>query len=243
MFERLAGKKVVVVGASSGIGLAVTHQAAALGARVVMSSRSQDKLNRLRETITGETEAISANMLDEASMNTLFERVGQFDHLVLTAIADENKLRSPLVDMPTETAQRGLEKFWGAFFTARAAVNHIAQDGSITLTSSVSIFRPSKTGGISVMSAASAAVAVFGRSLAAELAPVRVNVIAPGVVDSGVWSGAESDRDSLAAWAEESLPVQHLGRPEELAHAILGLITNPYITGAIVPVDGGLTLL
>ena len=94
------------------------------------------------------------------------------------------------------------------------------------------------------MSAASGAVAVFGRSLAAELAPIRVNVIAPGVVDTGVWSNrSKSQQSDLAKWAEESLPVQHLGQAEELAQAVLSLLTNTYITGVILPVDGGLTLL
>ncbi len=163
MLQQLSGKKVVVIGASSGIGLAVCQQVVELGADVVMSSRSQD---------------------------------------------------------------------------------NIAPDGSITLTSSVSIFKPSKTGGISIMSAASGAVAAFGRSLALELAPVRVNVIAPGVVDTGVWSNmSKSQKADLAKWGQESLPVQHLGQPEELAYAVLSLMTNPYITGTILPVDGGLTLL
>ncbi len=173
----------------------------------------------------------------------MFEQVGSFDHLVVTAVADENSLRSSLADMDTETARRGMEKFWGTFFAARAAVKNIAQDGSITLTSSVSIFKPSKTGGVSVMSAASGAVAVFGRTLAAELAPIRVNVIAPGVVETGVWSNqSNSERSDLLEWAEKSLRVEHIGQAEELAQAILSLITNSYITGVVLPVDGGLSI-
>jgi NAD(P)-dependent dehydrogenase (short-subunit alcohol dehydrogenase family) len=87
------------------------------------------------------------------------------------------------------------------------------------------------------MNAASGAVAVLGRSLAAELAPVRVNVIAPGVVNSGVWDDA--GRQSLLDWGR-SLPVGHLGSPEELASAYVSLMTNTYITGVVLPVDGGL---
>ena len=242
MVNSLSGKKVVIVGASSGIGLAVAKQTAELGASVVISSRSQDKLDRAKESIPGQVEAIAADILNEDSINALFEQIGTFDNLVITAVADENLLRSPLAEMSTEMAQRGMEKFWGTFFAARAAVKTIAKNGSMTLSSSVSIFKPSKTGGVSVMSAASAAVAVFGRSLAAELAPLRVNVIAPGVVDTGVWSNAESQH-ALVKWAEESLPVQHLGQAEELAQAAVSLMTNTYITGAILPVDGGLTLL
>jgi NAD(P)-dependent dehydrogenase (short-subunit alcohol dehydrogenase family) len=250
MFQSLSGKRVVIIGASSGIGLAVAHKTAELSASVVMSSRSSDKLHRAVESVLeqvevlGQVETIAADMLNEESIDALFKQVGNFDHLVVTAVADENLLRSPLAEMSTELAQRGMEKFWGTFFAARAAAKTLAQNGSITLTSSVSIFKPAKTGGVSVMSAASVAVAVFGRSLAAELAPIRVNVIAPGVVDTGVWSNtAESQRSELAKWAEESLPVQHLGQAEELAQAVLSLMTNTYITGVILPVDGGLTLL
>ena len=244
MSNLLSNKKVVIIGASSGIGLAVATMAAKQNVSIIMSSRTQDKLERAANSIEGDTKAIAVNILDENSVNALFERVGNFDHLVITAVADENSLRSPLVDMDTTTARRGMEKFWGTFFAVRAAAKNIAKDGSITITSSVSIFKPSKNGGVSVMSAASGAVAVFGKTLAAELAPIRVNVIAPGVVDTGVWSSqSDSERDELVNWAERSLPVQHIGQPEELAQAILGLITNSYITGVVLPVDGGLTVI
>ena len=214
-----------------------------LNASVVISSRSQDKLNRVANSIEGNVEAFAANILDENSINALFEQVGNFDHLVVTAVADENSLRSSLSDMNTETAKRGMEKFWGTFFAARAGIKNISQDGSITLTSSVSILKPSKTGGVSVMSAASGAVAVFGRTLAAELAPIRVNVVAPGVVETGVWSNQNgSERANLVKWAEESLPVGYIGQAEELGQAILSLITNSYITGVVLPVDGGLAI-
>ena len=112
--------------------------------------------------------------------------------------------------------------------------------GSITLTSSMAIFSPPRRGGASVMNAASGAVAVLGRSLAAELAPIRVNVLCPGVVNTGVWD--ETERTRLEAWARQSLPVGHLGQPDELAQAILFLMTNPYVTGILLPVDGGLML-
>ena len=217
MSNLLSNKKVVIIGASSGIGLAVATTAAKLDASVVMSSRTLDKLERAANSIEGKTKAIAVDILDENSVNALFDEVGSFDHLVVTAVADENSLRSPLVDMDTKTAQRGMEKFWGTFFAVRAAARNIVQDGSITITSSVSIFKPSKNGGVSVMSAASGAVAVFGRTLAAELAPVRVNVIAPGVVDTGVWSSqSDSERDQLIDWAERSLPARHIGQPDDV---------------------------
>jgi NAD(P)-dependent dehydrogenase (short-subunit alcohol dehydrogenase family) len=100
-------------------------------------------------------------------------------------------------------------------------------------------------GGISVIAAANAAVAVFGRTLALELSPIRVNAIAPGIFEdrSALTYQNESELADLSKWGETALPVQHLGQPEEQAQAVLSLIANPYITGVILPVDGGVTLL
>ncbi|MEH1824944.1 SDR family oxidoreductase [Nostoc sp.] len=245
MVKSLSGKKVVIIGESSGLDLAIAKATAELGASVVISTPSQDKLNQAIEPLSGDIAAIAVDILNEDSVNTLFEKVGNFDHLVVTSVGDRNVPRSLLAEMTTETAQSGLEKFWVTFYAVRASLKNIADDGSITLTSSVTISKPSRMGGISAIAAANAAVAVFGRSLALELAPIRVNVIAPGLVeDTSVLSHqSESERSDLTKWAEAALPVQHLGQPEELAQAILSLIANPYITGVILPVDGGVTLL
>ena len=90
------------------------------------------------------------------------------------------------------------------------------------------------------MNAASVAVTAFARALALEIAPVRVNVVSPGVVGSGVWS--ESEREGLENWARSSLPVGRLGRPDDLARAYLALLVNEYMSGSVVSVDGGLLL-
>lgn len=243
MFQSLSGKKVVIVGAGSGIDLAIAQKTAELGASVVLSS-PQDKLNQAMKLVLG-VEAIAVDNLNEDSAHALFAQIGNFDHLVITAMPDRNMPRSLLAEMTTETAQSVMEKFWGAFFAIRAALKNIAQDGSITLIASVSIFKPSKMGGISVIAAANGAVAVLGRTLASELAPIRVNVIAPGLIeDTSVWSEqSNSERSDLTKWAETALPVQHFGQADELAQAVLSLMMNPYITGVILPVDGGLTVL
>lgn len=239
----LTGQRVVVVGASSGIGLALSRQAAAAGAEVVMSSRSAQRLAAAAATVPAPAGAITvaaADSLNEAAVGELFRRVGAFDHLVVTAVADETKLMGQLIDQSTATAQRGMEKFWSSYYTARAGARRIRETGSITLTASMAIFNPPRGGGASVMNAASGAVAVLGRSLAAELAPVRVNVVAPGVVDSGVWD--ETRRVGLREWGQ-GLPVGHLGAPDELAAAYLSLMTNTYMTGVVLPVDGGLAFM
>jgi NAD(P)-dependent dehydrogenase (short-subunit alcohol dehydrogenase family) len=91
------------------------------------------------------------------------------------------------------------------------------------------------------MNAASAAVSVFAKALALEIAPTRVNVIAPGVVGTGVWT--EEEKESYEDWAAKTLPVRHLGTAEELAYAYYSVLTNPYMTGSIIPVDGGLSMI
>lgn len=245
MFQSLSGKKVVIIGASSGIDLAIATKTSQLGASVVISGSVQDKLNQLQDLASFDLATIAVNILDEAAVEALFEKIGKFDHLVVTAVPDRNMPRSLLAQMTTQIAQSGMEKFWATFYAVRAAVKNIATDGSITLTSSVTISKPSKMGGISAIAAANAAVAVFGRTLALELSPIRVNAIAPGIVDdrSVLSYQSESELADLSKWAEASLPVQHLGQPEELAQAVLSLMTNPYVTGVTLPVDGGVTLL
>ncbi|MEM8909185.1 MAG: SDR family oxidoreductase, partial [Bacteroidota bacterium] len=131
-------------------------------------------------------------------------------------------------------------KFWGTFHCCRAAAQTINPSGSIVVTSSMAIDRPSKSGA-SVMNAASAAVNVFAKALAREIAPARVNIIAPGVVKTGVWT--EEEQAHFSTWAENTLPVKHLGTAEELAYAFFNALTNPYMTGSTITVDGGLTLI
>ncbi len=122
----------------------------------------------------------------------------------------------------------------------RAAAKYISPEGAMVVTSSISIYKPSKNGA-SIMNAASAAVATYAKSLALEIAPVRVNIIAPGVVATGVWSANE--KENYKGWAKKTLPVKHLGTAEELTYAYYSTLTNPYMTGSIITVDGGLTMI
>jgi NAD(P)-dependent dehydrogenase (short-subunit alcohol dehydrogenase family) len=241
----LSGKKAVIIGATSGIDLAIAQSISQQGAAVVISGPSQDRLNQLQDVADFELEAIAVDILDEAAVDALFAKIGNFDHLVVTSVPERNTPRSLLAEMTTATAQSGMEKFWSTFYAVRAALKYIATDGSITLTSSITISKASKMGGISVIAAANAAVAVFARTLALEISPIRVNAIAPGIIgDKTVLTYQSKDElEQLSNWAETALPVHHLGLPEAQAQAVLSLMTNPYITGVILPVDGGVTLV
>ncbi|MDJ0731352.1 MAG: SDR family oxidoreductase [Crocosphaera sp.] len=244
MFRSLSDQKIVIIGEGSGLDLELLKILLELGAKLVLAIPSQEKLNQARELTQSDIEVKIIDSLNEEKVKTFFEEVGTFQHLIVTSIGDRNMPRSLLREMTTETAQGGMEKFWRTFFTVRASLNTLAKNGSITLTSSVSMFKASKMGGISLIAAANSAIAVFGRTLALEIAPIRVNVIAPGLIeDTSIWSSqSQTEREQLRQWATTALPVEHLGQPEEVVQAVLSLITNPYMTGVVLSVDGGVTL-
>jgi NAD(P)-dependent dehydrogenase (short-subunit alcohol dehydrogenase family) len=235
----IEGQRIVIVGASSGIGLATAKAAAARKAHVVMVSRSIEKLAAAARTVTGSVDTRAVDMLDEAAVTSLFASIGTVDHLVLTAVSDENKRRAPIAELTTEQMERALDKLRGFFFVARAATPRLAPRGSITLTSGASALKPPRQG-MSILAAVNAAVATLAHALALELAPIRVNALTPGVVDTPVWD--EARRAGIKQWAESAeLPAQRFGLPEDLADAILFMISNPYVTGHNLIVDGGLT--
>lgn len=236
----LKDKRVVIVGASSGIGKALAKLFVERESEVYLISRTESKLKQVQEAIGGNTHIFPMDMLDEDSVNSTFQKIGKFDFLSVSAVSDETKLMSQIKDMPTTMAHRGMEKFWGTFNCCRAAANQINEGGSIVVTSSMAIYRPSKNGA-SIMNAASAAVNVFAKSLAREIAPTRVNIIAPGVVKTGVWT--EDEKNNFSEWGAKTLPVGHLGTAEELAYTYFNALTNPYMTGTTITVDGGLTLI
>jgi NAD(P)-dependent dehydrogenase (short-subunit alcohol dehydrogenase family) len=237
----LQGRTVVIVGASSGIGFAAAKEAAQQGAHVWMLSRSESKLQSAAAQLGGTVNVRVADMLNPHSVATALNDVPQIDHLVVTAVADENKRRGALTTLSSEQMERSLDKLRGYFYVTQFAATRMAARGSITLTSGASALKPPQSG-MSVLAAANASVIAFGHALALELAPVRVNVVTPGVVDTSVWK--LEDRDRIKAWAESpQLPAQRFAPPSDIAHALLFLMTNPYITGQNLIVDGGLVAL
>ncbi len=234
----LKDKKVIIVGASSGIGEALARRCVENGAQVYLLSRSAEKLLKVQQRIGGTSFVHPMDMLDESSVQQTFEAIGDFDCMTVTAVADETKLFAPVRTMTTETARRGMEKFWGTFNCCRAAANYVAKDGAIVVTASVAIFKPSKNA--SVMNAASAAVSVFAKAQALEIAPTRENEVAPADVGTGVWT---EEIENYVDWAVKTLPVRLVGTAEELAYAYYSVLTNPYMTGSVIPVDGGLSMI
>lgn len=230
----IANQAVVIVGASSGIGLATAGAAASLGAHVMMLGRSRAKLDEAAKSVRGTTRVIAADMLDRAAVDAAIASIGRIDHLVMTAVGDEYALFGGLGDLTTGQVERSLDKFRGYVNVTRAAAPVLRERGSITMLSGAGAVKAPH--GTSLAAAANASVVAFGKALALELAPVRVNIVMPGPVDTPLHG---DKREQLRLSVESSFPGRYFGKPEDVAMAILFLMTNPYMTGHTLIIDGG----
>jgi NAD(P)-dependent dehydrogenase (short-subunit alcohol dehydrogenase family) len=228
----LAGKKVVVIGGSSGIGLATAELAKSEGADVIIASRSAAKLEPIAERL--KVTAIPTDVTNDQSVAELFKRTGTVDHVVLTAA----QLRTgPFKTVSMEDVRATMEgKFWGAWRVAREA--DIRAGGSLTLVTGFLSVRPRPNSAI--ISAANGALESLARALALELAPVRVNAVSPGVIDTPIRAAMpEAARKEMLAKTAAALPVGRVGMAEDIGHQILSFMANGFATGSIVYVDGG----
>lgn len=235
----LGGQVITIMGASSGIGLATARAVTRAGAEVIMISRTQQKLAAAASAISPQPRTIIFDMLSQHEVAQAFARIEHVDHLVLTAVADELARRMPITQMTNEQVERSFDKMRGFVNVVRAAIPKIPQSGSIVLLAGASAVKPGKDG-FSILAAESASVIAFGKALALELAPVRVNVLVAGVVDTPIHA---SHQEEMRIWAESSLPARRFGTPDDIADAVQFLMTNPYMTGHTLIVDGGLTAL
>jgi len=235
MSNKLDNETVVVIGGSSGMGLAVAKQSSQSGARVVIASRSQDKLKAAAAQVGGDIHWQVVDTTDEASVVDLFERLGAVDHLVIPGSSVKT---GALREMPlTDGLFTMQSKFWGPYLCAKYA--RINPEGSITFFSGILSRRPGQND--AVLASVNAAVEAMGRALAKDLAPVRVNVISPGMTaGTGAYlKMPEAARQGMFTAIAQRLPAGRVGRPEDVADAALMLMTNGFITGVVLDVDGG----
>jgi NAD(P)-dependent dehydrogenase (short-subunit alcohol dehydrogenase family) len=235
MKSLLDNKTVVVIGGSSGMGLAVAESASRSGARVVIASRSQDKLAAAAGRISGDVHWQVVDTMKESSVADLFERLGAVDHLVIPGSSVKT---GPLRELPLADGMFTMQsKFWGPYLCAKYA--RINPGGSITFFSGILSRRPGQND--AVLASVNAAVEAMGRALAKDLAPLRVNVISPGMTaGTGAYLNIpEGARQGMFDSIARRLPVGRVGRPEDIADAALMLMTNGFVTGIVLDVDGG----
>jgi NAD(P)-dependent dehydrogenase (short-subunit alcohol dehydrogenase family) len=233
----LEKKRIIILGGSSGIGLAVAKAAAQAGAELVIASSRKANIDRALAELPESAQGHTVDLGEEPRIRNLFEALGPFDHLVYTA--GENLKLGALASTNIEEARRfWMLRYWGAFAAVKYGCPGIRSGGSIVLTSGLAGRRPH--GGWTVASSICGAMEGLTRALAVELAPIRVNAVCPGVVKTPLWdSMSEADRTALYRQMNENLLVRHVGESEEVAEAYLYLLRQTYGTGQSIVVDGG----
>jgi NAD(P)-dependent dehydrogenase (short-subunit alcohol dehydrogenase family) len=233
----LAGKHIVVVGGSSGIGKATAKMAVNLGANITIASRNADKLNAAAAEIGGAVQIAPLDMTDEGGVKAWAKGLGRVDHLVISA---SSAAHGAFSELPTGDLRGMFEaKFTGPYVTAREVLPSLTEGGSIAFFSGVLSRRPSA--GATGLGAVNASVEALTKGLALELAGrARVNCISPGMVATEAYEGMPQEaRDAMYAEVASRLPVGHIGQAEDIAQAVIMAMTNRYLTGAVLDVDGG----
>lgn len=230
---KLKSKRVLVIGGSSGIGMAVAAAALTEGADVTIAGRTADRLARASGAL-GNVRAVQLDTADMDGLAAFFDTEEAFDHILVSAAHTPT---GPVRRLGMADARAAMDsKFWGAYAVARVA--QLAAGGSLTFVSGFLAERPSAS---SVLQGAiNAALEALARGLALELAPVRVNAISPGLVDTPLWSRMDEEaRKAMFAKVGASLPAGRVGVPEDIANAAIYLMTTGFATGSVVRVDGG----
>jgi NAD(P)-dependent dehydrogenase (short-subunit alcohol dehydrogenase family) len=228
----------VVIGGTSGIGLATARRLAGEGMKVTIAGRDRDRLAAAAHA--GKIDARPLDAANAAQVRDFFADLGAFDHLVLAL--GSGRGFGPFATLDLGEVRRGFEeKVWPHLSCAQAAPPTIRNDGSITFISAVSAQMAAP--GAAGLSAANGALAIVTPILAAELKPLRVNAVTPGVVDTPWWDflSAEQRAAAFAEYAGKTR-VGRVGAPDEVAKAIAFLIANSFVTGHVLTCDGGLRL-
>ena len=231
----LKGKRVVVIGGSSGIGYAVAQAVLSENASVLIASSTEMKVREACEKLGHGASGLHVDLRSEESIAAFFDAQDQFDHLVHTA-GEWTRYRNIVgKDFSLEQAQAAYHiRFWSILLCVKHGLDKLARDGSMTLTSGLLAHRPSK--GQAMSSALMGGVEHLARGLAVDLSPIRVNAVTPGFIDTEAWAGMPED--TKGAMTRRQL-VPRPGDPCEVAEAYLYFMKARYTTGQIGVVDGG----
>ena len=240
---RLSGKKAVVTGGSSGIGLAIAQAFVSEGAKVVLSGRSADALEKAVNVLGAKSSSVQANVQSIKEITQLFksaaERLGRLDIVVANAgIADAATLEAASEEMFDEIIETN---FKGTYFTVQKSLPYLNLGASIILVSSA--VGQLGVPGLSIYGATKAAVRALARSFSAELTTkgIRVNTLSPGPVDTPIFTKMGVSVDDLAKHIENDIPLKRMGTPEEIGRAAVFLACDDstFMAGSELVIDGG----
>ena len=238
---KIKNSKILIIGGSSGLGLGIAKECSLNEAQVTIASRSKEKLEKSAHEIGSATQYYVVDVSSEKSVADLFERVGDIDHLVVTSGFVTGKQFN---ELSAKNARDDFEiNFWGKFNTSKYGAKHINKGGSILFISGAFAKKPNPN--VFITSVSVAAVEAMAKTLAISLSPIRVNVISPYIVDTGlVGTGqADEDRKEFLESTAKSLPSKYIGSPQDIAEAAVFLMSNKYVTGSVLNIDGGFTIV
>ncbi|WP_405582410.1 SDR family oxidoreductase [Streptomyces sp. NBC_01092] len=233
--DALDGRRVVVIGAGSNVGRQLARTASAAGTELILAGPDAGRLTETASSLTGPARVQPVDLADEDSIAALADAVGPFNHLVSTAAMPAN---GPVGGLQLDAVQRAFAaKVIGPLFLAKHLAGQVAEGGSLTFFSGVAAWRPAPER--VVMATTNGALSFLVEALAVELAPVRVNAVSPGIVDSGAWDGLGEGKRAFLHGVAQRNPARRVGTPEDVVQAVLYAMTNTYVTGTVLHVDGG----
>jgi NAD(P)-dependent dehydrogenase (short-subunit alcohol dehydrogenase family) len=236
---QIQGKRALVLGGTSGIGLASARLLAEAGAEVVAMSRSGGHLQEAAVALGPRGGTRPLDVLDRDAMAATFAELAPF-HILVNAATGGERATGPFLEMDLDGFQGSFRKLWGYVNSVRLGAPHLPPDGCIVLVSG-SPARKCQPG-MSAISTVGNAVEGFARAVAPELAPRRINVVSPGIIDTPMFPAQGAEREEFLARATANNLIKRAGRPEEVAAAIRFVIENDFVTGTTVDVDGGALL-
>lgn len=237
---KFTGQTVYVIGASHGIGEEIARAFAADGAHVLITGRSKERLDAAAERIGHPVTVFEADATRQSDVDALFATASTIDHLVLAVSGGMTGLGT-LADLTDEALREGFEgKVFAQLRILKAALPHLSPTASVTFIGAGSS-RAAFPGTVA-LAAANGALDAAVPPLATELAPIRVNAVAPGVIDTAWWHPLGENRDGFMAQQAANTPVGRIGQPHDIAEAVLFLAGNGFTTGVVLDVNGGTTL-
>jgi NAD(P)-dependent dehydrogenase (short-subunit alcohol dehydrogenase family) len=237
----LNDQTIVVIGGSSGIGEATTKLLSENGATLIVTSRTQAALDKVRSENSGVEATACFDFGDEDAVKAFFDGIEAIDHLVIVAAGYPGMAAVSDPDFVSQVREYFDQKFWGVVYVAKHGIPKVKRGGSVVFF--VGEAGRNSYAGCSPVAAVNNAITGMAKTLAAEIAPTRVNVLCPGLIDTPVYDGlSEKERADMYAKNAAENPVGRMGTPEDIASGVLFLIMNGYVNGTVLDISGGQTI-